>query len=465
MAYGTRQQQVRAYRGQIPSPGRPTIAWREDRVKFWSAIMTGVLTDEASEAAGVSAPVGYRWFRHAGGVNPQLSTTVSGRYLSFVEREGIALLRAQGHGVRAIARRLRRDASTISRELRRNASTRTYSLGYKASTAQWHAERRARRPKAAQLVVNERLRDYVQRRLSGELRDGEGTVIGPAGPVWKGRNKPHRGDRAWTQAWSPEQIANRLRVDFPDDESMRISHEAIYQALYIESRGALKRELVTCLRTGRALRVPRARSRQKAWAHVTPDVLISERPAEAEDRAVPGHWEGDLIIGLQRSAIGTLVERTTRFTMLVHLPREEGWGVIPRTKNGPALAGYGAVTMAGALAKTMTGLPGQLRRSLTWDRGKELSAHAQFTVQTGLPVYFADPHSPWQRGTNENTNGLLRQYFPKGTDLSRWSAEDLAAVAATLNSRPRKTLGWKTPAEALDDHLRSIQDAGVASTD
>lgn len=238
MAYGTRQKQVRAYRGQIPSPGRPTIAWREDRVRFWAAIATGVLTDQASEAAGVSAPVGYRWFRHAGGVNPQLSTTVSGRYLSFVEREDIALLRAQGLGVRAIAPRLGRDASTISRELRRNASTRTYSLDYKASTAQWHAERRARRPKVAKLAVNQRLRDYVQQRLSGEVRDGDGTVIGSAGPVWRGRNKPHRGDRAWTEAWSPEQIANRLPVDFPDDESMRISHEAIYQALYVQGRGA-----------------------------------------------------------------------------------------------------------------------------------------------------------------------------------------------------------------------------------
>ena len=462
---GPKQKQVRAYRGQIPSPGRPTVAWREDRVRFWAAITAGVLTDEASEVAGVSAPVGYRWFRHAGGVNPRLSTTVSGRYLSFVEREDIALLRARGLGVRAIARRLGRAPSTISRELRRNASTRTYDVEYKASTAQWHSERRARRPKVAKLVAAERLRDYVQRRLSGEVRDGGGTVIGPDGPVWKGRNKPHRGDRAWVQAWSPEQIAKRLPVDFPDDESMRISHEAIYQALYVEGRGALKRELVACLRTGRALRVPRARSRQKAWAHVTPEVLITERPAEADDRAVPGHWEGDLVIGLQRSAIGTLVERTTRFTMLVHLPREEGWGVIPRTKNGPALAGYGAATMANALGKSITQLPEQLRRSLTWDRGKELSAHAQFTVQTGLPVYFADPHSPWQRGTNENTNGLLRQYFPKGTDLSRWSAEEIAAVAATLNSRPRKTLGRKTPAEALNDHLRSTQDTGVASTD
>lgn len=465
MAIGPRQRQVREYRGQMPSPGRPTVAWREDRVRFWAAIATGVLTDDASAAAGVSSPVGYRWFRHAGGVNPQLPTTVSGRYLSFVEREDIALLRAQGLGVREVARRLGRDASTISRELRRNASTRTYGVDYKASTAQWHAERRARRPKVAKLVVNERLRDYVQQRLSGEVRDADGAVIGPDGPAWKGRNKPHRGDRAWVTAWSPQQIANRLPAEFPDDESMRISHEAIYQALYVQGRGALTRELVACLRTGRALRVPRARSRQKAWAHVTPEVLISQRPAEADDRAVPGHWEGDLVIGLQRSAIGTLVERTTRFTMLVHLPREEGWGVIPRTKNGPALAGYGAVTMANALANTVSGLPEQLRRSLTWDRGKELSAHAQFTVQTGLPVYFADPHCPWQRGTNENTNGLLRQYFPKGTDLSRWSAEELAAVAATLNSRPRKTLGWKTPAEALDDHLRSIQDTVVASTD
>src|ERR1700737_697577 len=176
-------------------------------------------------------------------------------------------------------------------------------------------------------------------------------TTGCAGTPWKGRNKPHRGDRPWVTAWSPEQIARRLPVDFPDDETMRISHEAIYQALYVETRGALKRELVTCLRRGRALRVPRARTRQKAWAHVTPDTLISQRPPEVADRAVPGHWEGDLLIGLQRSAIGTLVERSSRFTMLIHLPREDGYGVIPRTKNGPALAGYGALTMATALAK------------------------------------------------------------------------------------------------------------------
>ena len=464
MAYGRRQQQVRAYRGQIPSPGRPTVAWRKDRVRFWAAIARGVKTEEAVVEAGVSSPVGFRWFRHAGGVNPALPATVSGRYLSFADREEIALWRAQEVGVREIARRLGRSPSTISRELRRNASTRTCRLTYKASLAQWHAERRARRPKVAKLVRDDRLRAYVQDRLAGVVQSADGASVGPAGPAWKGRNKPHRGDRAWVQGWSPAQIANRLPVEFPEDESMRISHEAIYQALYVQGRGALTRELVACLRTGRALRVPRARARQKAWAHVTEDVLLSARPAEAEDRAVPGHWEGDLIIGLQRSAIGTLVERTTRFTMLIHLPREAGYGVIPRTKNGPALAGYGAVTMKNALAATMTELPEMLRRSLTWDRGKELSAHAAFRVETGIPVFFADPHSPWQRGTNENTNGLLRQYFPKGTDLSRWTAADLEAVAHTLNNRPRKTLGWRTPAEVFEEQLRSLEEASVATT-
>jgi IS30 family transposase len=459
-----RQRQVQLYRGQVPSPGRPTVAWRDDRVRFWAAIARGLKTEDAASEAGVSSPVAFRWFRHAGGVNPSLFPKVSGRYLSFVEREGIALLRAQGLGVREIARRLNRSPSTISRELRRNASTRTWRLEYKASTAQWHAERRARRPKVAKLITNEGLRDYVQERLSGAVRCPGGRAAGPQGPEWNGKNKPHRGDRRWVQGWSPDQIARRLRVDFPDDPSMRISHEAIYQALYVQGRGALKRELVTCLRTGRALRVPRARVRQRAWAHVTPEVMISERPAEADDRAVPGHWEGDLLIGLERSAIGTLVERTTRFTMLIHLPREEGFGAIPRTKNGPALAGYGAVTMKNALASTMTTLPEQLRRSLTWDRGKELSQHATFKVETGIPVYFADPQSPWQRGTNENTNGLLRQYFPKGTDLARWSLEEIEAVAAALNSRPRKTLDWKTPAEALNEYLLSSQQTGVATT-
>ncbi|MBL1079721.1 IS30 family transposase [Nocardia sp. 2] len=461
-----RWKDVREYRGQMPSPGRPTVAWREDRVSFWAAVARGAMTEDAAAEAGVSSPVGFRWFRHAGGVNPALAPTVSGRDLSSAEREDIALWRAQDAGVREIARRLGRSPSTISRELRRNASTRTYRLEYKASTAQWHAERRARRPKTAKLVVNDRLREYVQDRLSGVVRDADGRVAaGPAGPEWKGRNKPHRGDRAWVSAWSPEQIANRLKHEFPDDESMRLSHEAIYQALYVESRGGLERSLVGCLRRGRALRVPRARARQKAWAHVTTETLIANRPNEVDERAVAGHWEGDLVIGLQRSAIATLVERTTRFTMLIHLPREAGYGTIARTKNGPALAGYGAVTMTDALTRTLNPLPPQLRRSLTWDRGKELSDHARFTACTGVKVYFADPKSPWQRGTNENTNGLLRQYFPKGSDLSRWSARDIAAVAHTLNSRPRKILGWRTPAEAFTEQLRSLQPSGVATTD
>jgi IS30 family transposase len=293
----------------------------------------------------------------------------------------------------------------------------------------------------AKLVSNPHLRRYVEQRLSGQLTTPDGTVIaGPPPPRFTGNNKPFRKDRAWMWAWSPEQISNRLKLDFPDDESMRISHEAIYQSLYIQGRGALKRELVWSLRTGRALRAPRERSRRKTWAHVTPGTLISERPAEADDRAVPGHWEGDLLIGLERSATGTVVERTTKFTILVHLPREEGYRHKEAIKNGPALAGYGALTMKNALANSMSTLPETLARSLTWDRGKEMSAHAQFTVETGIPVFFADPHSPWQRGLNENTNGLLRQFFPKGTDLSRWSADEIGAVAHALNTRPRKGL-------------------------
>lgn len=450
-------------RSLMKSPGAPSVR-REVEREFWRVIATGVTTEDAAAAVGVSSAVGSRWFRHGGGMPPMDLDQPTGRYLCFGEREEIAIMRAQGAGVREIARAIGRAPSTISRELRRNAATRGGKLEYRASVAQWKADLVAQRPKAAKLVVNEQLRSYVQDHLSGAVH-ADGDEIGPACPAWKGRNKPHRGDRRWVQGWSPEQISERLKLDFPDDESMRISHEAIYQALYIEGRGALKRELVACLRTGRALRVPRARSRQKSWAHVTEDVLISERPAEAADRAVPGHWEGDLIIGLGRSAIGTLVERTTRYTMLVHLPREDDYGLIPRTKNGPALAGYGAVSMKNALAATMSTLPGELLRSLTWDRGKELSAHAAFKVETGIPVFFADPHSPWQRPSNENTNGLLRQYFPKGTDLSRWNADEVAAVAAALNSRPRKVLGWKTPAEALDEHLDSLQQAGVATTD
>jgi IS30 family transposase len=241
---------------------------------------------------------------------------------------------------------------------------------------------------------------------------------------------------------------------------MRISHEAIYQALFVQGRGALRRELSACLRTGRALRVPRARNHARVKGFISDEVLIRERPAEANDRAVPGQPHHRL----DSSGRGTLVERTTRFTLLLHLPRMEDHGA-PRAKSGPPLASHGAEAVRDAIASTITTLPEQLRRSLTWDQGAELAQHAQLRIDTGLQVYFCDPHSPWQRGTNENTNGLLRQYFPKGTDLSRHSADDLAAVAATLNSRPRKTLGWKTPAESFDDFLHSnrINQGGVAT--
>src|SRR5213083_2181145 len=238
---------------------------------------------------------------------------LSGRYLSFAEREEIAMLNARDCGVREIARRLGRSPSTISREVRRNAATRGGYLDYRATTAQWHADRRARRPKVAKLTANDSLRQYVQDRLAGVIATPDGTLA--PGPVvrWVGRRHGRRQDRRWATAWSPEQIARRLRLDFPDDETMRISHEAIYQALYVQGRGALRRELTACLRTGRALRVPRARTRGRGKPFVTPELLISQRPAEATDRAVPGHWEGDLIVGLGSSAIGTLVERTTRF--------------------------------------------------------------------------------------------------------------------------------------------------------
>lgn len=454
----------RALRPAMRSPGRPEPS-RAVLREFWRLIATGVTTVAASDTLGVSWPVGARWFRHAGGMPPLSLAEPSGRYLSFSEREEIALLKAQNKGVRAIARAIGRDPGTISRELRRNAATRGGKSEYRALVAQWKAQQAARRPKTAKLVTNDGLREYVQERLAGNIRRPDGTAVtGPTPPAWKGLNKPHRQDRRWSLAWSPEQISNRLRLDFPDDESMRISHEAIYQALFIQGRGALKRELVACLRTGRALREPRERSRNKPQGHVSADVMLSERPAEAADRAVPGHWEGDLIIGTGRSAIGTIVERKSRSTLLVHLPRLDGYGETPPVKNGPALGGYGAVAMNAALVASMTTLPEQLRKTLTWDRGKELSAHAQFTLETGTKVFFADPHSPWQRPTNENTNGLLRQYFPKGTDLSRWSAEDLEAVALALNNRPRKSLDWKTPAEVFQEQLRSIQQPGVAST-
>ena len=366
--------------------------------------------------------------------------------------------------MREIARRLGRAPSTISRELRRNAATRCGGLEYRATTAQGHADRSARRPKLAKLTRHAALQRYVQERLAGLVVAPNGTAVPGPAVTWKGRRHGPRQDRRWATAWSPEQIARRLPVDYPDDETMRISHEAIDPALYVQGRGALRRELTACLRTGRALRVPRARTRGRGKSFVTPEILISRRPAEAANRAVPGHWEGDLIIGLSRSAIGTLVERTTRFTVLLHLPRMAEYGSGPRVKNGPALAGHGAEAVRDAITRTVTTLPEQLRRSLTWDQGAEMSQHARLRINSGLQVYFCDPHSPWQRGTNENTNGLLRQYFPKGTDLSAHNPDALAAVAVALNARPRKTLGWRTPAEALDEVLQSAQTSDVATT-
>lgn len=455
MGIGRQQRATWAMRGKLRSPGHPP-GWRREHVEgFWIEIANGATSENAAASVGLSSPVGSRWFREAGGMRPISLAPLSDRYLSFAEREEIAILKAKGCGVREIARQLRRAPSTISREVRRNAATRPDSSGYRAVNAQWHSDRRGKRPKVAKLAANEALRTYVQDRLSGLITRPDGTEV--AGPTVRfiGRRHGPRQDRRWAKSWSPEQISNRLRVDFPDDETMRISHEAIYQALFIQGRGALRRELVACLRTGRALRVPRARTKGRGKKFVTPEVMISERPAEVEDRAVPGHWEGDLIIGLNKSAIGTLVERTSRFTMLLHLPPMEGHGEKPRVKNGPPLAGHGAEAVRDAIAATIGTLPDQLRRSLTWDQGAEMAQHAQLRIDTDLAIYFCDPHSPWQRGTNENTNGLLRQYFPKGTDLSRHSPDDLAAVAAALNGRPRKTLGWKTPAETLDELLRS----------
>ena len=449
------------------SPGRPPVWRRADRQRFWELIAGGVSSELAAVDVGVSGPVGSRWFREAGGMPDVSAAPLSGRFLCVAEREEIAVLNAQGAGVRQIARQLGRDPSTISRELRRNAATRGGRIEYRATTAQWHADRRAKRPKTAKLAANERLRAYVQDRLDGAVtRPGGKPAAAPTAQPWKGRRHGRRSDRRWATAWSPQQIAGRLRLDFPDDESMRISPEAIYQALYIQGRGALRRELTACLRTGRALRVPRART-GRGQAFVTDQVMISQRPAEVADRAVPGHWEGDLILGLGGTAIGTLVERTTRFTMLLHLPPMDGHdstATIARVSNGLPLAGHGAAAVRDAIASTITTLPAALRKTLTWDQGVEMAQHAQLRIATNIEIFFCDPHSPWQRPSNENTNGLLRQYFPKGTNLSRYAREDLDAVALALNNRPRKTLGWRTPAEALNHHLLLLQSTGVATT-
>jgi IS30 family transposase len=456
----------RSTRARLGSLGRPPVAGRAEQERFWRAIATGLNSEAAALKAGLSEAVGPRLFRKAGGIPPAMfrssAKPLCGRYLSFAEREEIALLNVQGHSIREIGRRLGRAASTISRELDRNAATHGGGMDYRATTAQWHADRSARRPKPTKLALNAALRTYVEERLAG-------VVAPPSGARDRAVRRKNDGpgarkDRRWTKAWSPEQIARRLLLDFPDDETMRISHEAIYQALFVQGRGALRRELTACLRTGRASRVPRARAGKRSRGFVSPEVMISERPAEAADRAVPGHWEGDLIVGAGSSAIGTLVERTTRFTMLLHLPRLAGYGEGPRADDGPALSGHGAEAVRDALTRTIITLPEELRRSLTWDQGVEMAQHSRLKIDTGIQVYFCDPRSPWQRGTNENTNGLLRQYFPKGTDLSIYSADEISAVAAALNGRPRKTLDWKTPAEALDELLSRVKKVSVATT-
>ena len=375
--------------------GRPGLA-RVERVVFWEGMRGGLGVPEAAAGAGVSYLTGWRLFAGAGGVKGNGPVAGSGRYLSFAEREEIAVGLAAGQSLRSIAVRLGRHPSTIGREITRNRSR----VGYRARAAEAQAQHRARRPKAARLAADGRLREYVQTKLLAR--------------------------------WSPAQIAALLAVDFPGEREMQVCHETIYQAIYVQGRGALRRELASCLRTSRALRKPRGRPGERR-GRIPGMVMISQRPAEAADRAVPGHWEGDLILGKDgTSAIGTPVERSTRFVMLLHLPGR-----------------HDAASVAAQMTRQMMALPAYLRRSVTWDQGKEMAGHAGFTIATGIPVFFCDPHSPWQRGSNENTNGLLRQYFPKGTSLRGHSAEHLAAVAAQLNSRPRQTLGWKTPAQKL----------------
>jgi transposase, IS30 family len=369
---------------------------------FWAALQRGEFITDAAEAAGTYRKQGSRWVITTGGVRPRRGRNLQGRYLSFVEREEIALARAGGESIRAIAARLGRSPSTISRELSRNAES---SGCYRPTSAHAAAWERAARPKQAKLAMNLALRERVEHDLE--------------------------------KKYSPEQIAGRLRVQFPDDPEMWVSHETIYQSLYVQSRGALRRELTRCLRTGRALRHPGRQPGQRK--NRIPDMVnISERPAEAADRAVPGHWEGDLIIGkANQTAIGTLVERSTGYVMLVHLPQ-----------------GYKPEQVAPALAAKIRTLPEVVRRSLTWDQGPEMRDWKHVAVAADIDIFFCDPHKPWQRGTNENTNGLLRQYFPKGTDLSVHSAADLDWVAAELNDRPRKRFGFRKPDELIGHLLQ-----------
>ncbi len=379
---------------------KPPLPSRTRR-RFWQAIRSGCTVKEAAAVAGASPRWAQGVFREAGGVNPVPVAEPVGRYLSLDEREDVLRLKSAGLGVRAIAREIGRDPATISRELKRGTGAR----GYQPSVGQAKVDQGRRQPRVAKLATNLRLRREVQARL--ERKD------------------------------SPAQIAGRLKIDFPDDPEMWVSAETIYQSLYVQARGGLKRELTAHLRTGRAVRKPRRRDGERR-SRIPGAVNISERPPEVEDRAVPGHWEGDLVMGSTASntAVGTLVERASGFLLLVHLPH-----------------GHGTLAVQEALVAKMLTLDEQLRRSLTWDQGCEMAHHQAIAEATGLEIYFCDPHSPWQRGSNENTNGLLRQYLPKGSDLSFYGPGMLDNIAAELNSRPRKRHGFRTPAEVLEDLL------------
>jgi len=365
-----------------------------ERLELQRRVREGATHREAALAVGCSAKTVQRLLEQTGGVKAR-STPQSAVRLSLAEREEISRGVLAGDSCHAIARRLSRAPSTVAREVDAGGAR----VQYRAWRADATAHRRARRPKVSKLAACPRLRAEVERGLK--------------------------------RRWSPQQITARLVRDFPDDPEMRVSHETIYQSLFVQGRGALRQELTRCLRSGRAQRRPHGRT--PGSGRLKDMVLISERPVEVEDRAVPGHWEGDLILGKQsRSAIGTLVERQTRFVMLLDL-------------RGGRLAADVKTALTGAIQR----LPAHLRRSLTWDQGKEMGDHVPFTIATGVQVYFCDPRSPWQRATSENTNGLLRQYFPKGTDLSGYTQPQLDAVAAELNGRPRQTLGWHTPSEAF----------------
>ncbi len=389
----------------------------EKQARFWVLMAAGSTLQAACDAVGVDRRTGRHWRQATGGQVPRKKPEPSGRYLSLEERLAIADLRLAGTGVRAIATQIARSPSTVSRELARNGpkpSARGRGK-YAPYAAHKRAELRGRRPKASKFEYAE-LAAVVQTKLCVK--------------------------------WSPEQISDHLARTFPDRAEMQVSPETIYQALYVQGRGHLRADLHQHLRTGRAVRRPR-RSTAKGPSGKIPDmIMISQRPAEVADRAVPGHWEGDLILGSNcRSAIATLVERQTRYAMLVHLPQ-----------------GHGAIVVRDGLLATIKTLPEHLRKTLTWDQGTELAQHAQITMATKMAIYFCDPHSPWQRGSNENTNGLLRQYFPKGTDLSVHSPQRLLEVAAELNDRPRKTLGGITPTQAMQRLLSDPEPQIVATT-